>query len=653
MAFVMSPSGAMFPATPGNVAAYGEGKVSSNVKPEKKMDAVKVDVKVEEVESLKVKLDAEVEARIEKEREMEHYRAEMGRMQEHLMIIEKLLEDKEGRFEQELGAEREVRRELEDRLRGFENASNPMNHGDLEERELEVRKRELVLAEKKLDARENDNDVNDFECCLSIPDPSGDVLCDLSMLRSLEDSLKSEKTSVTTIAGLLDNALLKNDELRQILQSVDKFSVRFILQRFKTKFKSLCKISKASMSVVTILVMGKINPDKTRAAVKYAGCRFKRELLREVTSVSKSGEVPVLDMSFKMMVLSDLPGIAELLSTTNKAAVDEHWKVLEDFVVGSMCVIKDVKKKLETATAVLEEYCGKQMADAGNMLAAFNNLFDICTSWLGSPIEGDFQKIQRFLKKCPESVQYAYADHISNPKNDGVRIDELSMHWAEFESMIQTVWESSMIKERVRSGFSEIVVPKTYDLPPSYAAAAASARPVPPARAAEPVIEHVGKIDCDECAKSFSPSMRQIQKFEEQRIPLPTKCPKCKGQICDKYKEDGECPYGDACKFLHPISASGEANVVPTATDDGLKKHSYSCRFYATGACMSGDQCRFQHGPPKAGVVMNIAGAEPVFYTSEVDVSIRDTPKGDSLDVEKNNRFHTIQAVDTSEYRYI
>ena len=46
MAFVMSPSGAMFPATPGNVAAYGEGKVSSNVKPEKKMDAVNSKVNV-------------------------------------------------------------------------------------------------------------------------------------------------------------------------------------------------------------------------------------------------------------------------------------------------------------------------------------------------------------------------------------------------------------------------------------------------------------------------------------------------------------------------------------------------------------------------------------------------------------------------------
>ena len=34
-------------------------------------------------------------------------------------------------------------------------------------------------------------------------------------------------------------------------------------------------------------------------------------------------------------------------------------------------------------------------------------------------------------------------------------------------------------------------------------------------------------------------------------------------------------------------------------------------------------------------------------------MSIQDTPKGDSLDVQKNNRFHTIQAVDTSEYRYV
>ena len=117
----------------------------------------------------------------------------------------------------------------------------------------------------------------------------------------------------------------------------------------------------------------------------------------------------------------------------------------------------------------------------------------MCTSWLGSEVEGDFQfKIQRFLKKFPESVQNEYADHISQ-SNSGVRIDELTMQWTDFESLIQIGWESSMIKEIVRSGFVrplDIVVPTqvTYDLPPSYAAAAAS-------RATPAVVDHFKKID--------------------------------------------------------------------------------------------------------------------------------------------------------------
>ena len=49
----------------------------------------------------------------------------------------------------------------------------------------------------------------------------------------------------------------------------------------------------------------------------------------------------------------------------------------------------------------------------------------------------------------------------------------------------------------MRSGFGRsevIVVPNAYNLPPSYAAAAASR--APPARATEPVVDHFKKIDC-------------------------------------------------------------------------------------------------------------------------------------------------------------
>ena len=151
------------------------------------------------------------------------------------------------------------------------------------------------------------------------------------------------------------------------------------------------------------MLLGKLYPDKTRAVVKYAGSKFKIRLLKVIPSVAKSGSVPVLDETFKLLVLSDLPGIAELLSTTD-------WRVIEEFVVAAVCHIKDVKKKLVQATIDLDAFGGKQMDDAGEMLAAFNRLFDVCTSWLGTAVEGDLQKIQRFLKVCPESVQDEYAD---------------------------------------------------------------------------------------------------------------------------------------------------------------------------------------------------------------------------------------------------
>ena len=237
--------------------------------------------------------------------------------------------------------------------------------------------------------------------------------CDLSMLRLLKESLKSEKSSITTVAGLLDNALLRNDSLCLILESVGKYSVRFVLQKFKTKFKSLFKISKTSLSLVSILVMGKINPVKTRVAVKYASCRFKRELLREIPYVNKSGSVPVWDAAMKLMVLTDLPGIAELMSTTDVPDIESHWKVLEDFVLGSVGHIKDVKSKLASAQKELDSFSGSQMTDADEMLATFNELFDVCTSWLGVEVEGCYKRIQRFVQKCPRLVQMEYAIHIA------------------------------------------------------------------------------------------------------------------------------------------------------------------------------------------------------------------------------------------------
>ena len=83
-------------------------------------------------------------------------------------------------------------------------------------------------------------------------------MCDLSMLRSLEKGLRNKKNSVTTVASLLDSALERHKVLQDILDGVGRYSLRFVMLKFKNKFKSLFKISKSTLPVVSILTMSKI-----------------------------------------------------------------------------------------------------------------------------------------------------------------------------------------------------------------------------------------------------------------------------------------------------------------------------------------------------------------------------------------------------------
>ena len=584
--------------TPEKFAALKAEKGSLE-KPEKKVDVekVEVDVDVENAElkkELKLKVDAEVELKVE----VELTRERLREMQGNVEMMERLVEGNELRFQQEIGAEREYRRELEARLDALDRVGRTSADSGLKVRELELREREFELAERKYAERKaaEDDNAAAFECCLSISDPAGDVLCDLSMLRPLDDHLRNEKRSVTTVAGLLSDTLAKSSELRLILANAQEYSAKFVLQRFENVFKSLHKISSASLSVIKILVMAELNQVKVKAAVKYAGSRFVRELVREIPAASKSGSVPVLTSEFKVLVLSDLPGIAELLSTRDKTAVESHWRALEDFVSGVVCHVKDVRSKLQAAVVKLDAFSGKLMPDADTMLGSFNELFDVCSSWLGVAIENDYVKIQRFLKKVPESVKAEYAFHIS-AVHDGVRIDELTLEWEDFEGVIGTVWESSSVKAAVRAGLGlgrseeeqKISAPRSRprENQRPAAAAAESADSTPLSRAPS-------EVDCRDCKASFVPSRKQTEKFEMQGIQLPDTCPKCKGQVCDVFRETGDCSYGTGCKFLHPaefekVSKPGRS----VGRFGGLSEQ--KCRFATSGKCLKGDRCEFSH----------------------------------------------------------
>ena len=88
------------------------------------------------------------------------------------------------------------------------------------------------------------------------------------------------------------------------MANAQEHSAKFVLQRFENVFKSLHKISAASLSVIKILVMAELNSVKVKAAVKYAGSRFVRELVREIPAASKSGSVPVSASEFSLICLN-------------------------------------------------------------------------------------------------------------------------------------------------------------------------------------------------------------------------------------------------------------------------------------------------------------------------------------------------------------
>ena len=261
---VTSPCGTRWPRTPSNVEAFERGNGSIEKLEKAQDEVVEVDViaedEVDAIEGLKEKLKVEVCTRTRMHEELVGYRVQMNEMQGHLEMMERLMEDKEGGYAEEMEAERREKRALQDRLDELKRSSQRFR--DLEEKELSLREKEFELAEEECDdGRAVEAEGTDsFECCLSISDPSGVVLWDISRLRSLESSLKNSKTSVTTLAlaGLLDYALLNHEGLRQVLEGVRHSFVWFVLKRFVSKFRSLYTISKASLSVISILLMGRL-----------------------------------------------------------------------------------------------------------------------------------------------------------------------------------------------------------------------------------------------------------------------------------------------------------------------------------------------------------------------------------------------------------
>ena len=79
------------------------------------------------------------------------------------------------------------------------------------------------------------------------------------------------------------------------------------MQKFKNEFGSLYKISRTTMSLISVLAKSSINAaslSKVKAAIKFSASRTLEELKIAVPIAEKSGIVPAIDSSHKLRKLT-------------------------------------------------------------------------------------------------------------------------------------------------------------------------------------------------------------------------------------------------------------------------------------------------------------------------------------------------------------
>jgi hypothetical protein len=532
MDFVMSPGGIRFPRTPNNVAAY-EKINASNEKVIKNAELKKDEKVAKDEEGVKAEEDVKdvTDDDDGKNAALEWYRVRMNEMEMQMKMMEKLMDDNErestSMIEKIVNEERELRRELEERLMARDDKIHE------EDVRMMRRERDMVDRERRLDVEKEElrvlktkpADQPAFKSTLSISDPAGDVVGDLSACLRLDALLKNTRSSVTTVASLLDDALTRHASLSNILLNDEDYSNKFVVSRFKNKFSSLYAADPSTLSVIAILVMETMSASKTRSAVKFAASVDCRVLKRAVPAALADGSVPSVGDEEKVKTLTDLMGVKQLQSWQTEAEIEEHWGIIESVISAVVCLEKNVKKKLSEAKRKLEEFNATVHADVGEAIAKYETLFDACTSWLGTVIEGDYNKIQRFLSKCSGGILKEYAEFVS-PTFDGHAVDELTMEWDEFTAMIKKVWNSVEMKDSIRVGFGWVELDNNAVIKQPRMLAL----PVPAVERDDAGLTdgRPGVINCSKCQKIFFPSATQVVKNKEMGIPLPTECPKCK-----------------------------------------------------------------------------------------------------------------------------
>jgi hypothetical protein len=441
-------------------------------------------------------------------------------------------------------------------------------------------------AEQRKPSRSDDS-LPDFVSSLSISDPAGNVLHDLSACVHLDTKLVNEKLSVATVQALFDHALHRHPQLLKILEAVSKGqTVKYAILSFRNLFQSLFKPTERTLAMVSILAVSRMSLSveiKTKTAIKVAASTQFSELQPIGLKAAALGSIPALNSDLKTLTLTQLPGIVQLQSYSSPEEIEAHWTAMADFIIKTVCFVQFEKQELVSARQQLASFSALQAVDMHLTVAAYEGLFDVCTNWFGKPVETDYDKIQRFISRCPAIVRTEYVSLLTESK-----CDEYSMDWERFMPVLTEAWDTAFRKQQL-----------TTELGLDQGQPVQHSPGKPHVKLTVQDTDSLRNIElsCEACGNDFNFAAKTQRDFALKEPPweAPKRCTSCRGSTkeCDLFARKGECPYGDKCRFTHTgqaVAPAQQSNHLPP-----IYPGHYDRECSKFPQCERQDACTYKH----------------------------------------------------------
>jgi hypothetical protein len=484
-----------------------------------------------------------------------------GNLREQLLQYEDRLERERERDRTADLRERQRERDHMKRERDF----HEMQAAALQQRERDLREREQSQGKGKESGFESD--VSCFER-LCVGDPNVELIDDFAACIQLEKQLCSNKDfKINTLLEFFNQLIEKNPKLLQSFECVKTGGcLQSCVIKFQNQIMSIKNMGAKTLAAVTVLMLSVLGSDvklKAQAALKSAISVNLETRKIGLLLVSAQGSLPAFETQLAKLPVKDQRGMTEAIESPELAV--EIYSSISAYVVAFVCFDQNKKLKLMEAEKTYRAFNAAEYRDFYLMMAEEQRLFDVCTSWFGRELMGDYHRNQNLISGCPELVQRRWAAHVSDKG-----MDEINMAWSEFNAALLIVWTAAFRESNLLDAFGFVPAPVGHNSNGANPhVRQVQTRPGPTVlTVTQEFIDR--SITCVMCSVAFGFSAAQQQKFRELNYEPPKRCPGCRPtKQCDQFAETGNCSFGTNCKFAHGAKQP-TVMIIDEASDDVL-----------------------------------------------------------------------------------